>query len=321
MSDFEKTGASNVETGDTQDAFDMYESGASIEEVNEKFFPDSEQESTSAADDTVNAESDDGEASDALSDDEGSAVNQAADDRNDTDAAGVDEKVFSQKDVDSILGRRIAKERQAHDLVKADYDSMVSEVAKLLGVSNDEAMSALQNENLRREAESEDVADVDLYAKLKNAERKIADMEKDARTREQNANFESFKSAITQQVSDISSVIGEDAIIKASQDSEFNSYVRFFYENEASRDTCVKRAYAAWAEGKGIPLKGADATAQSKGDEPSKSPVPKQSKNRVRENVSATVSAPDSKLDIDNFESEDFDKIYERVKSGETIRF
>lgn len=338
MSEFEKTGAVPAEAGGTQDAFDMFESGASIEEVNAKFFS-SDPEQTSAEDNTDNAEGANGQTDDIntydSSDDSASgqnddnvanssandsAVRQAADGNSKTDAASVDEKVFSQKDFDSMVGRRIAEERRARDLVKSDYDSLVDNVAKYLGVSGEKAIGALQDELLRREAEGSDVTDVDTYVKLKNAEKKIADMENENRNREQAAQFEAFKSAVTRQVSDLSTVIGEEAIVNASRDNEFNTYVRFFYENEASRNDCVKLAYNAWAHRKGVPMPGS-ADAAGKGIDSGKVSVPKQSSKRVSENVSSSVSVPDSRLNIDNFESDDFDKIMERVRRGEVINF
>ena len=180
MSDFKKTGDVHVEAGNPTDAFEMYESGASTEEINAKFFSaDNEHIS-----DDVNADVGSEQSDDVNSSDGASELRQGFDAyNNNTDAATTDEKIFSQKDFDSMVGRRLAKERQAHDLVKSDYDSIVKEVSKLLGVSTDDALRALQEENIRREAESNDVADVELFAQLKNAEKKIADMEEENRKR------------------------------------------------------------------------------------------------------------------------------------------
>lgn len=321
MSEIEKTGEVLVEAGDTSDAFEMFEKGASIEEVNAKFFPgsDSEHEHTSAIDDNLNDDDVKGQSSEDDSGASQSGVLQASGgDEKQTDAATDDQKLFSQKDVDGIVGRRIAKERQAHDLVKADFDSMAGEVAKLLGVSVDEALSALQHENIRREAESKDVADVELYSELEIAKRKIADLENESRTREQAQSVERFRSEITSQVADIAAEIGDDAITIASTDEEFNSYVRFFYGSEKSRKNCVRLAYDAWARSNGVPLQG---NAKASAPVVTSEGAPKQKPKRVTENVSTPVSAPDSKLNIDNYEAEDFDKLMERVRNGEVIGF
>lgn len=321
MSEIEKTGEVLVEAGDTSDAFEMFENGASIEEVNAKFFPgsDSEHEHTSANDDYLNDDDVNGQSSEVDSGASQSDVLQASGgDENQTDAATDDRKIFSQKDVDGIVGRRIAKERQAHDTVKAEYDSMVSEVAKLLGVTVDEARGALQKENFRREAESKDVSDVDLYSELELAKQKIADLENESRTREQTDNMERFRTEITGQVASIAAEIGDDAITAASNDAEFNAHVRYFYENENSRKNCVRLAYNAWAHGRGVPLPG---NAKASAPVVTSEGAPKQKPKRVTENVSTPVSAPDSKLNIDDFEAEDFDKLMERVRNGEVIGF
>ena len=320
MSEIEKTGEVLVEAGDTSDAFDMFEKGASIEEVNAKFFPgsDSEHEHTSADEDYLSDDDVKGQSSEVDSGASQSEVTQASDGVVQSEVASNEPKLFSQKDVDGIVGRRIAKERQAHDLVKADFDSMAGEVAKLLGVSVDEALSALQHENIRREAESKDVADVELYSELEIAKRKIADLENESRTREHTDNIERFRTEITGQVASIAAEIGDDAITAASNDAEFNAHVRYFYENENSRKNCVRLAYNAWAHGRGVPLPG---NAQASAPVVTSEGAPKQKPKRVTENVSTPVSAPDSKLNTDGFELEDYDKIMERVRNGEVICF
>lgn len=319
MSEIEKSGESFVEAGDTSDAFDMFENGASIEEVNAKYFSGSniDDEQASADDDVSHDPDVNGQSSDNSGASQ-SVDTQASDGDVQTEAATNDPKLFSQKDVDGIVGRRIAKERQAHDLVKADYDSMVGEVAKLLGVSIDEARSALQKENLRREAESKDVSDVELYSELELAKKKIADLEEESRTREQSDNTERFRTEITSQVAEIAAEIGDDAITTASQDAEFNAHVRYFYDNENSRKNCIRLAYNAWAQSRGVPLPG-NAIGQGHGDASDGAPKPKP--KRVTENVSNPVSAPDSKLNTEGYELEDYDKLMERVRNGEVISF
>ena len=354
MSDFENIGVNSPTGADgTADkAFEMFKNGASIDEVNNILLGKETEPQTSAPDDITKQNADgvtyenDNNPSDLAGADVGndsknethsqngadSVINRIAenDDYN-TGAATDDEKLFSQKELDLLVGRRLSKERRAHDLVKTDLDKALDGISKLLGVSREDALSSIQKANYRREAEENNISDVDMFERLKIAEEKNAEYENAQKEREAAQDIEDFKSTITKQIENLS--ISDSELSKASTDSDFNSLVRYFYDNPLTRDDCVSMAYNAFAKKNGglkteidIPHKRTVGDAgpynennTGNGYAPPQAPsIPKP--KRVRENASSQgTAAPDSKMDIESMNLKDFEKIYEDVRRGKTV--
>ena len=385
MSDFENIGDNSPTGADgtVDKAYEAFENGASIEEVNNILFGNETEPITSAPDDVnmqnadgVTYENDDthqnvsqtdgpsgtpvptndGTYDDADNSQNGadSVINRIAEnDDEKTGAAASDEKLFSQKELDLLVGRRLSKERRAHDLVKTDLDLALDSISKLLGVSREEALPSIKKAIYRREAEENNISDVDMYERLKIAEEKNAEYENAQRERNAAQDIEDFKNTITKQIENLS--IGDSELARASANNEFNSLVRYFYDNPLTRDYCVSMAYDAYAKKNGVitPSQNpptADAIPLGKGGNNAGNDVngfshkrtvgdagpynENNTKNgdilpqavlnskpkRVRENASSQgTAAPDSKMDIESMTLNDFDKIYEKVKRGETV--
>lgn len=373
MSDFENIGVDSPTGADgTADkAFEMFKNGASIEEVNNVLlgketepqtsapFDNSEQNADGVTYENDNNPSDLAQpsqlplhkgASDAGTDgiDDGhsqngadSVINRIADNDDDkTGAAASDEKLISQDELDLLVGRRLAKERRAHDRVKADFDLALDGISKLLGVSREEALTSLKKAIYRREAEEKNISDVDMYERLKIAEEKNAEYENAQKERDTAQDIEDFKNTITMQIGNLN--IPDAELSMASADNDFNKLVRYFYDNPLTRDDCVSMAYNAFAKKNNIStphpsiapqmppssqgevngnsaISSQNITASGNGDVPSQAPsIPKP--KRARENASSTgTAAPDSKMDIENMKLNDFNKILERLQRGETV--
>jgi len=110
----------------------------------------------------------------------------------------------------------------------------------------------------------------------------------------------------------------------------------YFYDNPITRDDCVGMAYNAFVKkngvitpsqnpstadavplplGKGGNNAGNDLNGNTQAQAPS-IPKPK----RAHENASSSgAAAPDSRMDVESMSLKDFDKIYEKVKRGETV--
>ena len=173
------TGNISAGTGGSSEAFDAFENGASIEEINKIYFSQNNDQSTDENVSDISA-GDNADVTSADNTDNSESVRQADSAHNErgtdtyvsseTDVAASGKDTFSQKDVDSIVGRRIEKERRMRDSLQSDFDNYKIKVSRMLGVDLADVDSAIDNEMIRREMSDSDIDDPDLYMRARRAE-------------------------------------------------------------------------------------------------------------------------------------------------------
>ncbi len=362
MDNKSSTGISAVGTGNGNDAFEAYQSGASVEEINERFFSaggaveaeastphqsanqtasspggsltddssfDGSQTDVKSFDNTDESNhnsssetavpesgSDDSESESVLQAD--SAGNGDSSDKGEgTDVASGDVKLFSQAELDSIVGRRIDKERRMRGSVENEYDAFASDVARFLGVSKDDVRNEIKKAQIIKDADNENVSDVDLYERARLAEierdRFKADLE---RKNEEDAR-RAFADTMSGQIADFEKKHPDVDVVSVSGNDEFNEALRYFYSKESTKDRCFELAFAAL--GGNVPLKKASFVKSD--DAEKKKAIVESNKQRASESasVSRSPSSADKKFDFSKMSSSDFDEIMERVKNGEVI--
>lgn len=339
------------ESGSAPDAFEMFQNGASIDDINEMLFPSSEDENLEERAESNNADRDDSEI-DAGDDSSFDGIKPAKEDEQSregvrqvlsaeeafsanedkkTDAAAnaeskEAEKKFTQADLDSIAGRVRQKEKGARDRLDAEYRKFREEVAGLLGVDPDNALEALRTEKLKREAEESGFEDSQLYLRARNAEIELEKMrdERDAATRDVKQRV--FLDDVEKQLNDYHDAHPDVDIVSISSGLDFNRMLRMFYANENTRERCVEYAVNAFSP----PVKNlVDAgDEENTGDEKRvdqtdvRKSVEKQNRRRQAESVSSSKAhASGERFDYDSMKAEDFEKIRKRLEGGEKMYF
>ena len=360
--------------GGGSDAFEYYQSGASIEEVNAKFFSSSSgagdvSDMASAGDNTdyditdSNVSSDvdaDGGHDSSSSDDEcgGSSAGESdsanggasrqgepseenlqtsSDDGDIADRSDVDngnsDKKFTQAELDSIIGRRLSEIKGSRDTLQANYDSIIDDIAGFLGVDRKGAVQALRDAKYRREAESNQVDDVELYTKMKNLERRVNEFEKSKADDERKA-FVDTVSVQLDKLRDLDPGIDFEAL---SKNGIFNSALREMYADEGMRADCVNRAYRVYLSAYGniddasVSSAGKNTHSEKSADQNGgnvKNDAQKDKINRVKKAnarrageaaVSSGAVQNNQQFDYENMTADDFENIMKRVNSGEII--
>ena len=319
-----------AEVGGGESAFEMFQNGASIDEVNAKFFSSGSDntEDTSATDDTANvdaldasenrdegADNDDGISSARQSEDAGDDVKTdegANADKANTDNA--EERKFTQAEVDAIARRARVKEKGAHDRLQSEYDDMASDVARLLGVDTSDIRNALKTELLKREAEAEGVDDVDLYARAKNAENELENLKRQKQDEVKQQYVQKFLSDVEVQLDEFTKLHPDVDIESFSKRADFNTVLKTLYSTEETKDSCVLKAFEAFGAVKKtvVPL------VDKKAENAKKASLA----NRQREAENASSSKAVAKtqvLDYSKLSPKDYLELGKRASKGEII--
>ena len=322
------TGNISAGTGGSSEAFEAFENGASIEEINEKYFSHNNDQSEaeiktdiSAGDNADNSSPENADNTDSVRQAESAQSERGNDGENakESDVA-TSEQTFSQSDVDSIVGRRIEKERRMRDSLQSDFDNYKIKVSKMLGVDVADVDSAIENEVLKREMSDSDIDDPELFMRARRAE--IERDELKQRLSEQNEVEEKnkFAEVIITQLREFEVKNPGADIVKMSSDDNFNKILKSFYDNDSTRDSCV--IMAARAFGYDVFPNSGSKDVNSSGNSDGSSSDTRQI-NRERSSESAGhVRSPmstDKKFDYDKMSLSDFDDIQSRVARGERI--
>ena len=326
--------SNTADVGSGTDAFEMFENGASIEEINNKFFLSEQGSDSDNSDNDISADLNENQNSenntaqesdnkDTIGSNETSAddLQQSADEQENADADTVengkpDEKMFSQADLDSIVGRARNKEKGVRDRLQKEIDDVKKEVADYFGVSTEDALNTLRNEKLRREAEEKGYDDTELYSRMIKAENELAQF-KEAQEEEKRETFVNvFLSDVENQLNSFGSSNPSVDIVKITSDDNFNRLLKDLYVNPATKDKCVEIALGAFgAKSENAPVKTQAQEANAK-----KAAIIDANKKRVAESAQrvSNVSQPHT-LDYDNMSVDDFKKLGERAARGEII--
>lgn len=336
-----------AEVGGGESAFEMFMSGASIDEVNAKFFssvPDASEdagnentEDTSAADNRDNA--DDLEAS--LNRDEGADNEEgnlsarqsedAADDVNTDERANADdvnadntvERKFTQAEVDATARRVRLKEKGAHDRLQSEYDEFSKDVARFLGVdTSDKSIirNTLKTELLKREADAEGVEDIDLYARAVNAENELENLKRQKQDEEKKAYVDKFLSDVGDQLDEFASQHPEVDIESFSKRADFNTVLKTLYTTEETKDKCVLKAFEAFGAVKKSAPSADDAEAENAKKAENAKRAVDANKQRAAENASSSKAVSKTQvLDYSKLSPKDFLELGKRASKGEII--
>ncbi len=330
-----------AEVGGGESAFEMFMSGASIDEVNAKFFssvPDASEdagnenrEDTSAADNRDNADAlDASENRDADADNEEGNLSarqseDAADDVNTDERANADdvnadntvERKFTQAEVDATARRVRLKEKGAHDRLQSEYDEFSKDVARFLGVdTSDKSIirNTLKTELLKREADAEGVEDIDLYARAVNAENELENLKRQREDEEKKAYVDRFLSDVGDQLDGFASLHPEVDIESFSKRADFNTVLKTLYATEETKDKCVQKAFEAFGAVKKSAVPDVDAKAEN-----AKRAVDA-NKQRAAENASSSKAVSKTQvLDYSKLSPKDFLELGKRASKGEII--
>ncbi len=339
-----------VEVGGGESAFDMFMSGASIDEVNAKFFSEVPDES----EDTVSVNSENASGAVAANNDAGSSEENNADNldvsenrdegadneegtslaRQSEDEAGDSEtdeganvksvnpdsaveRMFTQAEVDKIARRARVKEKGAHDRLQSEYDEFAKGVASLLGVDTSDMSSirnALKTELLKREAEAEGIEDTDLYARAKNAENELENLKRQKEDEEKSAFVNKFLSDVELQLDEFSRLHPEVDIESFSERADFNTVLKTLYTNEDTKDKCVMKAFEAF----GAVSQSASPSVDVKAEKAKK--AIEANKQRQNENASSSKAVSKTQvLDYAKLSPKDFLELGIRASKGEII--
>ena len=322
-----------ADVGSGADAFEMFENGASIEEINAKFFqseselgPDTTDEVISADSDSLDADAN--EASDVNQQSDGNTEPSLmadnadeADDGADGDAVadGNDgEKIFSQSQVDSIAARARRHEKGARERLQKEYDSVMNEVADFFGVGTDSALDALRNAKYRREAEEKGIDDADMYARAQIAEKELAQLKEAGEAERQKQFVDTFLADVEAQLGSYVEVNPGVDIASVTADENFNRLLKDLYINPMTKDRCVEIAFGAFgvtSHQSVAPTAPPQGVAKEK-----KAAAIDVNRKRAAESAQSAKSGVQSQtLDYDKMSLDDFKKLGERAARGEII--
>ncbi len=346
---------STADVGSGADAFEMFEKGASIEEINAKFFPSESELGSDTTDKVISAGSDSldadvNEPSDVNQQSDGVIENPQIDSsamtQNDTgedadggadgDAVGEDsdgEKIFSQAEADSIAARVRRHEKGARERLQKEHDSVMNELADFFGVGTDSALDALRNAKYRREAEEKGIDDADMYARAQKAERELAQLKEAGEAERQKQFVDGFLADVEVQLGSYVEANPSVDIASVTADENFNRLLKDLYINPMTKDRCVEIAFGAF----GAPSAGRgnnqNAVSREEQAPPIRNGEPRDGVNAQKKAVAIDVnrkraaeSAQSAKsgvqsqtLDYDKMSLEDFKKLGERAARGEII--
>lgn len=319
------TGKISAGTGGSSEAFEAFENGASIEEINKKYFANNDQSQAlneseiSAGDNAENSSPENADNTDSVRQAE-SAHNERGNDGENAEESDVatSEQTFSQSDVDSIVGRRIEKERRMRDSLQSDFDNYKIKVSKMLGVDLADVDSAIENEMLKREMSDSNVDDPELFMRARRAE--IERDELKQRLSEQNEADEKnkFAQVITSQLREFEVKNPGADIVKMSSDDNFNRILKSFYDNDSTRDSCVIMAARAFGYDVIPESKDVKSSGISDGSSSDTRQINRERSSESAGHVRSPMST-DKKFDYDKMSLSDFDDIQIRVARGERI--
>lgn len=324
-----------ADVGSGADAFEMFEKGASIEEINAKFFPSESELGSVTPDDVVSADSDSldadaNEPSDVHQQSDGNtepplmADNaEKADDGADGDAVaeGNDgEKIFSQSEADSIAARVRRHEKGARERLQKEYDSVMNEVADFFGVGTDSALDALRNAKYKREAEEKGIDDADMYARAQIAERKLAQLEEAGEAERQKQFVDTFLADVEAQLGSYVEANPNVDIASVTADENFNRLLKDLYINPMTKDRCVEIAIGAFGAPAQVVHREPARPVIQGGDHEKKAAAIDVNRKRAAESAQSAKSGVQSQtLDYDKMSLDDFKKLGERAARGEII--
>lgn len=341
------------EAGSGRDAFEMFKSGASIDEINEKFFSSAADKATDANVNSMASENSNAKSgSDSSSDSQNGFVNNensgnadnvdnslsnsgeekglsdvghqprsgndTDNDSGNTDGAASDsaEKKFSQAELDQIAGRVRLQAKGARDRLEAEFNNFKSEVAGLLGVDSDKIFDALKEQKIRREAENEGIEDVDLYQRARNAEMELEKIKSQSENNQKEMRQREFLDCVENQLGEYNRTHPDIDIVSVSESDDFNSLLRMFYANDSTRGRCVELTLNALNPGS-VEVAAND---NASGNETIVRKQVEANKRRQVESVSKN-SVPQSapRFDYEKMEAKDYDEIRKRIENGERI--
>lgn len=335
-----------VGTGNGNDAFEAFENGASIEEINEKYFSQN-----AASDNDING---DGakvvNPDNSVAFDDSNVSDRQTDTSSDSPADGnaensdVDTKVFSQGEVDAIVGKRLEKERNKRIALEDDLSGVLNDLSDYLGVEKGNVREALRKEKFKREAHEQGIEDTDVYERARIAESERDDLKRQIDNAEIDRKNKEFADVVLSQIHEFEKNNPGVDIVSVSKSEEFNATLRALYENPATRSRCFEFAFGAHGKAYSDVSEGDKDVKSSPHQSPygvsrdeqkgssnhsvggnasvaSADAIRRVNEQRAGEGASSSrsVNVADTKFDYDKMDKADFDAIFERVKNGEVI--
>lgn len=209
------------------------------------------------------------------------------------------ERMYTQKDFDRVIGRRVGEEQRRQA-------ALLEDLAAVLGVEKDKVAETVRRQRLEAEAEAQGVQDKELYARARQLEQQQAEFQ-----RQQAAN-----AAFQQKIADLQQqgkAAGVD-IVELSSNDAFVGMVNNLYRDPATRENAVKLAYHA--------VFFDDVVKQAAEAEREKviSTV-KAGQMRVDEGAAGNTAGAASKVDVGKLTDDQIADIVARAQNGEKISF
>lgn len=294
--------ASGENTGSLsgEELFEKYESGASIEELNEMLANSEPEESEEESGEEENTPQDGAEETPEA----GEEAHDGAEETQETAQAEnrKEERLFTQKDVDYLIGKKTSEDRRRHS-------ALVDDLSSVLGVERSDVPNAVRRLRLEREAEEQGIQDKELYAKKKELEEQNAQLQQ---AQQAEAARQQFLRDVDQQVTEATKSIPGFDMGEAVENNRFTTMLDALYKSESTRDNAVELAYRA------VFFDRAVQEVEHKAREQVIASV-KSGQTRIGEGAAKAGSGAAARIEIDKLNDDQIADIADRVMRGEKI--